>query len=121
MTDRGRAVVAALRRAHQLPDDLPGRTERLEERLADVERELIRVSPQLAAVEERLADLRERILDPDWTGDDADRAEARELIDEVRRQHRQIRERITAATVFEERLRVLEKRAGIDSLTGRPR
>ena len=99
---------------------LQERAERQHERIADLERELKRVSPQLAALEERLEDLRQRIEMPDLDASDADRAEARSLVEEIRREHAQVRARITAATVFEERLRVLEERAGVDSKTGRP-
>ena len=98
-----------------------GRAERQHERIAELERELKRVSPQLAALEERLEDLRQRLDVPDLAASDGDRAEARSLVEEVRREHAQVRARISAATVFEERLRVLEDRAGIDSATGRPR
>ncbi|MGO4256559.1 hypothetical protein [Marmoricola sp. RAF53] len=90
------------------------------QRIADLERELLRLSPQVAALEQRLEDLRARIDDPAWEADDAQRAEARSLVDEVRAEHARVRARISASTVFEERLRVLEQRAGIDSATGRP-
>jgi DNA repair exonuclease SbcCD ATPase subunit len=99
---------------------LEERAERQHERIAELERELKRVSPQLAALEERVEDLRQRLDVPDLDASDADRAEARSLVEEIRREHAQVRARITAATVFEERLRVLEERAGIDSATGRP-
>ena len=82
----------------------------LRSRVDDLERELIRLSPQLAAVEQRLETLRATVEDPAWTGDDADRAEARRLIDEVRAEHARVRARISAATVFEERLRVVEEK-----------
>ena len=96
------------------------RAERQHERIAELERELKRVSPQLAALEERLEDLRQRLEVPDLDASQGDRAEARSLIEEVRREHAQVRARISAATVFEERLRVLEAHARIDSSTGRP-
>ena len=98
---------------------LQERADRQHERIADLERELTRISPQLAALEERLEDLRQRLDQPDLDAPDAERAEARSLVEEVRREHAQVRARITAATVFEERLRVLEERVGIDSETGR--
>jgi DNA repair exonuclease SbcCD ATPase subunit len=100
--------------------ELEKRAVRQHERIADLERELKRISPQLAALEERFEDLRQRLELPDLDASDADRAEARSLVEEIRREHAQVRARITAATVFEERLRVLEERAGIDSATGRP-
>ena len=81
-------------------------------RVDDLERELIRISPQLAAVEQRLETLRARIDDPTFIADDAERAEARSLVDEVRAEHARVRARISAAVVFEERLRVVEERLG---------
>ena len=79
-------------------------------RVDDLERELIRLSPQLAAVEDRLERLRAKVEDPAFLADDAERAEARRLVDEVRAEHAKVRARISAATVFEERLRVLEEK-----------
>jgi uncharacterized protein involved in exopolysaccharide biosynthesis len=91
------------------------------ERIADLERELVRVSPQLAALEQRVEGLRARLDDPVHPADEGETAEARSLVEEVRAEHARVRARISAATVFEERLRVLEERLGIDSATGRPR
>jgi DNA repair exonuclease SbcCD ATPase subunit len=99
---------------------LEARAERQHERIAELERELKRVSPQLAALEERVEDLRQRLDLPDLDASDDDRAEARSLVEEIRREHAQVRARISAATVFEERLRVLEEKARVESETGRP-
>lgn len=92
-------------------------------RLEEHERELNRLSPQVAALEERLERLRE------WVEYDADGpaasaapvprseapgestgvvAEFARLQAEVRRQHAQVRARISAAARFEERLRRVE-------------
>lgn len=95
------------------------RAERQHQRIAELEREVGRLSPQVAALESRLEDLRQRLDVPPLEATDDQRAEARTLVEEVRREHAQVRARISAATVFEERLRVLEARAGIDGLTGR--
>ncbi|MCW2857086.1 MAG: hypothetical protein JWR52_2701 [Marmoricola sp.] len=89
-------------------------------RISTVERELIRIAPQLAALEERVEDLRARLDDPAFEADDEQRGQARSLVDEVRAEHAKVRARISAAVVFEERLRVLETRAGIDSTTDGP-
>lgn len=98
---------------------LEERVERQHRRIADLEREIVRLAPQVAALEERLEDLREsqRLTPPEGTVEE--QAEARSLVEEVRREHAQIRARISAATVFEERLRVLEEELGIESATGR--
>jgi len=88
-------------------------------RIADLERELARVSPQLAALEERVEHLTQRLGSAQLVAAPDDEAAVRTLLEEVRGEHARVRARITAATVFEERLRVLENRIGIDSATGR--
>lgn len=110
-------VVRALRRAHRLPDDVGPRVADLERRLGDAVRELARIAPQVAALEERLADLTARLAEP-ARAEDGDAEAARSVLDEVRAEHARVRARISAATVFEERLRVLEDRLGVDSATG---
>ena len=90
-----------------------------ERRIADLERELVRLSPQVAALEERVERISRQLSGEPAPVDDADLAEARSLVDEVRAEHARVRARITAATVFEERLRVLEERLGVESETGR--
>ena len=99
--------------------DLRGTVADQADRIGDLEREVARLSPQVAALEARVEDLREQ-LDQPAAGTSAEREEARGIVDDVRREHAQVRARISAATVFEERLRVLEAKAGIESETGRP-
>lgn len=102
---------------------LQERAERQHRRIADLEREVGRLSPQVAALEERLEDLRQRLelsLVDEPQASPEEEAEARSLVEDVRREHAQVRARISAATVFEERLRVLESHAGLDHATGRP-
>lgn len=106
------AVRRALGKAHRLPDDLPGHLASLESRLADAERELVRISPQLAALEARLEDLVERVDARRVQATPEEQDEARSLLEEVRAEHARVRARITAATVFEERLRVVEDKLG---------
>lgn len=97
-----------------------GRLEtRLDERLPDAVSkanrtfaELERLQPQLAAVEQRLEELRQRVdtrLDP---GTAEEQREAQRLVDLIRREHEQIRGRMTAISWYEERLRKLEERVG---------
>lgn len=114
-----RDVVRALRRAHRLPDDVGPRMEDLERRLGDAVREIGRIGPQVAALEERIEALRRRVEDPTPAGTPEDVEAARNVLDEVRVEHARVRARISAAVVFEERLRVLEAKAGVDSSTGR--
>ena len=89
-------------------------------RIGELERELQRVSPQLAALEHRVEQLQRAHDAVEVTATAPERAEARQLVEEVRAEHARVRARISAATVFEERLRVLEQHLGIDSATGRP-
>ena len=102
----------ALVTAHGLPTDVVEVLADLQKRIADLERESNRVAPQLAALEARVEDLREQIAAAPVPGSSADQDEARSLVEEVRTEHARVRARITAATVFEERLRVLEERVG---------
>ena len=100
---RIKAQVATLR-------SVKARLDRQHQRIAELERELIRVSPQLAALEERVESLRLRVESPDYTSTPEDQAQAASLVEEVKREHAQVRARISAAAVFEERLRVVEER-----------
>lgn len=104
---RIRRLVAALREV-----------DRQRARVDDLERELVRLSPQVAALEERVESLRQRLDDPSYAGSEAEQSQARSLVEEVRAEHARVRARISAATVFEERLRVLEARLGVDGETG---
>ena len=100
---------------------LQERAERQHERIAELERELKRVSPQLAALEEHVEDLRQRLDVPDLDASDAEPRRGPLAGGGGTPRARSVRARISAATVFEERLRVLEEQAGIDSATGRRR
>jgi predicted nucleic acid-binding Zn-ribbon protein len=73
--------------------------------------EVQRMQPQTSSMELRLEELRQAIdtrLDP---GTPEEQAEARRLLDEVRREHEQIRARMTAISWYEDRLRRLEEQA----------
>lgn len=87
--------------------EVTARLNRQHGRLQVVERELARLSPQVAASEARLEDLRQRLEQPRF--DDAERAEALSLVEEIRREHQRVRARISAATRYEERLRQVEE------------
>jgi hypothetical protein len=102
---------------HESVGDFRGRLDELTGRYDEVERlqkwtanELERIIPQVAAQESQLESLRDKIV----AVPAADRPqidEARSLIDEIRREHRQVRVRLTAVAQYEERLRRLEDRA----------
>lgn len=72
--------------------------------------ELDRLIPHVAAQEGRLETLRESMaLVPNT--DSAQNAEARTLIEEIQRQHAQIRVRLAGISRYEDRLRRIEDRA----------
>lgn len=103
--DRQERRIAALE--HRLDERLPDAVRKATRAFTEVER----MQPQTASMEQRLEELRQRLdtrLDP---GSAEDQAEARRLLDEVRREHQQIRSRMTAIAWYEDRLRKLEEAA----------
>jgi prefoldin subunit 5 len=89
----------------------------LERRFGEVEKiqrwssnELERVIPQVAAQESQLESLREKISAVP-AADQPQIDQARSLIDEIQREHSQIRVRLTAVAQYEDRLRKLEDRS----------
>lgn len=95
----------------------PGRIDDLDRRFSDVERiqrwshsELERIVPQIAAQESQLEALRQKIAAVP-ASDQPQVDEARSLIDDIRREHSQIRARLTAVAQYEDRLRKLEDRS----------
>jgi DNA repair exonuclease SbcCD ATPase subunit len=135
---RGRIEGALERRLEELLAPIRQRLDTQHRRIAKLERqlgerlpqavekanratnELQRLEPQLASLEQRLEELRQRYdtrIDP-GTGDE--QAEAARLVDLVRREHEQIRARMTAISWYEERLRRLEERAGAGDSPGDP-
>ncbi len=111
MSQRGTAgrIARRLRRLGAVdPAWVDERFDRQHERLAALERDLARIGPQVAAQEQRIEDLAERLTR--WEAGESEQAEARDLIAEMRAEHRRIRERISAAARFEERLRAVEER-----------
>jgi chromosome segregation ATPase len=67
-----------------------------------------RFSYQIGSMEERLAGIEQRIGDGTFVADDAEAAEARSLVEEVRREHEQVRVRMQIVSAYEERLRRVE-------------
>ncbi|OLF17139.1 hypothetical protein BU204_13590 [Actinophytocola xanthii] len=107
------------RQLHELResrDDLAHRLGELERQCAEMDRlqkwsanELERIIPQIAGQESQLESLREKIA-PVPAADQAQIEESRTLIEEIRREHSQIRVRLTAVAQYEDRLRKLEDR-----------
>ncbi len=94
--------------------DLGRRLGDLERRYNEVERmqrwsanELERIIPQVAAQESQLESLREKLAAAP-VADRPEIDESRSLIEEIRREHAQIRVRLTAVAQYEDRLRKLE-------------
>lgn len=69
--------------------------------------EMRRVAPQVAALDSRLEDLRQG-MHPPVSGSVEEIEQARNVLDEVRREHERVRARLTAVAWFEDRLRKLE-------------
>lgn len=107
LADEHRESVAAL---HSRIDDLSRRFDELERLQRWTANELERIVPQVAAQESQLESLREKIVAVP-AADQPQIDEARSLIDEIRREHMQVRVRLTAVAQYEDRLRKLEDRA----------
>ena len=102
-------------------------TTRLEQRLAEVERaakvratEHDKLGFQFGAIEERLGGLEQRLADPALVSHPESEEEARHLVDEIRREHEQIRARMQVVAAYEERLRRVEESVAT-LYTGDPR
>ncbi|MGW5050732.1 hypothetical protein [Actinokineospora sp. NPDC004072] len=97
-------------------DEHARRIDEHERRLAEVERlhgwtagEVERMIPQIAAIEARMAGI-DDLLAGVPAGAPEEVAQARSLIEEIRREHAQIRVRLTGIAQYEERLGSLEDR-----------
>ncbi|MGB3439967.1 MAG: hypothetical protein WBA97_14565 [Actinophytocola sp.] len=117
LEDYYRTVDQLARDHSDVVEDMRRRLADLERRFHEVEKiqrwsanELERIIPQVAAQESQLESLREKIAAVP-AADQPQIDEARTLIDEVRREHSQIRVRLTAVAQYEDRLRKLEDRA----------
>jgi chromosome segregation ATPase len=101
----------------EVVDDQRRRLADLERRFTEVEKlqrwsanELERIIPQVAAQESQLESLRQKIAAVP-AADQPQIDQARSLIDEIQREHSQIRVRLTAVAQYEDRLRKLEDRS----------
>lgn len=71
--------------------------------------EMRKVGPAVAALEARLEDQRQEAEPAPVVHDSADLEEARDLLAQMRREHEQIRARLSALARYEDRLRRLEE------------
>ncbi|HEX6357489.1 hypothetical protein [Actinophytocola sp.] len=107
LADEHRASINELK---QRVDDLTRQFDEIDRLQKWSANELERIIPQVAAQESQLESLRERIgAIP--ASDQPQIDEARSLIDEIRREHAQVRVRLTAVAQYEDRLRQLEGRS----------
>jgi predicted nucleic acid-binding Zn-ribbon protein len=88
-------------------DELNGRIDHVHGELRWTAGEVERIVPQVAAQEAQLESLREK-LTAVRAGDSTEIAEARSVVEQVRREHAQIRVRLTGIARYEDRLRALE-------------
>ena len=105
-------VAAQLRAAHDAEAALQHRLrdERLGElsgRFDELNDQVRRISGQLVALERRVGDLERPAVD--LVADDAERREARSLIDEVRGEHGRTQAGLAAIAFYEERIARLEQ------------
>jgi DNA repair exonuclease SbcCD ATPase subunit len=89
---------------HRLRDERLGA---LTGRVDDLDDQVRRISAQLVALERRVGDLERPPVD--LGADDADRREARSLIDEVRQEHGRAQARLAGVAFYEERIARLEQ------------
>jgi hypothetical protein len=68
-----------------------------------------RLRVQVGVFEERMGRLEQRLESGSFVADDASMAEARSLVDEVRKEHEQARVRMQVVSHYEERLRRVEE------------
>lgn len=116
----GREAMEAVARIRERLDRQSERLGRLEKRGFDTYkeaefhvREMKRIAPQLAALERRVEEMRQRLEAAPRVDEPAELAESRSLIEEVRREHAQVRVRLSAVTAYEERLRRIEEKLGL--------
>jgi seryl-tRNA synthetase len=89
---------------HRLRDERLGA---LAGRVDDLDDQVRRISAQLVALERRVGDLERP--DVDLGADDADRREARSLIEDVRLEHGRAQARLAGVAFYEERIARLEQ------------
>ena len=105
-----RKLAAQNQRITRLENRLDKRLRQASGKVKQNTQDLDRLQPQIASLEQRVEQLRERLDAAPVTGSPDELEEARRLVELVRREHEQVRARISAATWYEERLRLIEER-----------
>jgi chromosome segregation ATPase len=85
------------------------------------EREHGNLTTQVGHCEQRLGAIEERLTEERFTAEDGEQAEARRLVDEIRREHAQVRVRMQIVGQYEDRLRRLEAEIANLNLAARGR
>lgn len=98
-------------RIHELNDERIEVVQRQDERIGRLQFDIDRISPVLSALEVRVERLHRELADAPAGAPDDD-ARARDLLAEARREHEQVRVRLSAIAAYEERLRRIEAAAG---------
>lgn len=93
-------------------DHIIERLDRQHGRIAELEREIARLSPQVAALEARIEDLRQLVERTELPA--GEQATVADALARIEREHEQVRVRISAAVRFEERLRQVEDKLGLE-------
>jgi chromosome segregation ATPase len=115
LQEHGRRLDEAHRRLDEVErlwqrvDELGGRLDHVQGRADWTANEVERMIPHVASQESQLEALRDKLAAAP-TATPAETEEARSLIDEVRREHAQVRARLTGIARYEERLGRLEER-----------
>lgn len=92
---------ASLREQRRMTSSLAGQ-------MATLRTDFDRMANQIAATETRIEWVRERVDPEVFEGTTEERAQARQLIEEIRREHAQIRVRFQVVSNYEERLSRVE-------------
>jgi predicted nucleic acid-binding Zn-ribbon protein len=82
--------------------------DRVDARSAWTANEMERLQPHVAALDARIEDLRTILDDQRLTASEGELGTARSLLDEMRAEHAVIRARLSAISLYEERIRRLE-------------
>lgn len=101
-------------RIHELNDERIEVQQRQDERMGRLQFDVDRISPVLSALEVRTERLHRELADRAAGGAPDDHTVARELLAEARREHEQVRVRLSAIAAYEERLRRIEAAAGAE-------
>lgn len=108
-------VAAHVGHLHERLDEMNRRLDEIGHENFWTAEEMRRVAPQVSALEVRLEDIRQANETPTGSADEL--AEARSIVEDVRREHDRAKTRLASASWYEDRIRQLEDR--VQQLTER--